>query len=71
MLHLKGKGRKYKDPPPVYKYEWRLDDDIVDSQRHTENVEEQLDKQMDYKSFWDRGYNILNSGDKAIKSVYL
>ena len=43
VLHLKGKGRKAKDPPPVYHYPWTLDADIVDSQRHLDDVETGLE----------------------------
>ena len=39
VLNMKGKGRKYKDPPDVYTYPWRLDDDIVDSQKHLEDTQ--------------------------------
>ena len=71
MLHLKGKGRKAKEPKPVYTYPWTLDADIVDSQRHLNDVEGVLEHQMDKRVFVDRGFNVLNRGARAIKSVWL
>ena len=71
VLNMKGRKRKYKKPPAEIKYEWRLDDDILDSQKHTEDVEGLLDKKYEPKGYRDRAYEILNSGVKAIKSTYL
>ena len=39
VLNLKGKKRTAKDPPPVFTYPWTLDADIVDSQKHLDDVE--------------------------------
>lgn len=71
VLHLKGKGRKEKEPKPVITYPWTLDSEIVDSQRHLTDVEGVLEHEMDKKVYVDRGYNVLNRGAKAIKSVWL
>ena len=71
VLNMKGLGRKYKKPSPELKYEYKLDSDIIDSQKHTDDVEELLEKKFEKKDFRDRAYNILNYGSKAIKSWYL
>ena len=71
VLNLKGKPRKQKDKPDVFTYPWTLDADIVDSQKHTEDVEGVLDHTMDKEAYRDRAYRILNRGYKQIKSWYL
>ena len=71
VLHLDSKRRHDKKEKDVIKYEWTLDSDIVDSWKHLGYIEKLKDKQLDYKSYWDRGYEILNSGDRAIKSYYI
>ena len=71
VLHLKGKGRKYKEPKDKITYPWTLDSDIIDSQRHLEDVQGKLEHTMDERVYRDRGYAVLNRGYKAIKSTYL
>lgn len=46
VLHLAGEKRKFKKPPPVYKYPWTLDSDIVDSQNNLRNVESEQSHQL-------------------------
>ena len=71
VMHLKGKGRKWKKPDPVLKYEWNLDPEVVDSAKHLEDVESAMSQKLSAEGYQDRGRAILNSGDRAIKSPYL
>ena len=71
VLNLKGKKRTAKDKPEVFTYPWTLDSDIVDSQKHLDDVQGELEHEMDKVVYQDRGYKVLNRGYKAIKSWYL
>ena len=71
VMNLKGDPRKAKKKPDVYTYPWKLDSDVVDSQKHLKDTEGLLKKDFGVEGYQDRGLGILNSGDKHIKSWYL
>ena len=71
VLNWKSPHRTAKKKPQVFTYPWTLDSEIVDSQKHIDDVEKVLDKEFEHKDYRDRAYNILNYGHKAIKSNYL
>ena len=65
---------KQKIKREVNKYvprEWSLDSDVVDTQKHLDDIEAEFKEPLSVKGYQDRGYAILNSGDAAIKSTYL
>ena len=65
-------GRTEQPPVDKVKYEWRLDDDILDSQRHLKKTEEKVEHEFGQDGYQDRGRAIINSSsDKAIKGKYL
>eukprot|EP00356_Strombidium_inclinatum_P008250 CAMPEP_0170492442 /NCGR_PEP_ID=MMETSP0208-20121228/12256_1 /TAXON_ID=197538 /ORGANISM="Strombidium inclinatum, Strain S3" /LENGTH=128 /DNA_ID=CAMNT_0010768177 /DNA_START=23 /DNA_END=406 /DNA_ORIENTATION=+ len=68
VLNLKGKPRKVKPAPPVVTYPWTLDEDVVSTQDSISDVEGGMGSQFSKQGWWDRGFAILNSGEKAIKS---
>ena len=71
VLNMRGSGRKAKEEKPVITYPWTLDSDIIDSQQHLEDVQGIVEHEMPKHIYWDRGYEMLNRGSKAIKSWYL
>ena len=73
VINIGGNGRE-KKLREVHKYvprEWTLDADVVDTQAHLGDAESMIGDQFSKKGYWDRGLAILNSGDRAIKSVYI
>ena len=69
-----GRNGKKKIKREVNKYvpkEWTLDSDVVDTQKHLDDIEAEFKEPLSVKGYQDRGYAILNSGDAAIKSTYL
>ena len=65
-------GRTKKAPIEKVKYDWKLDDDIIDSQKHLKKTEETLEHEFEVTGYQDRGRAIINSSsDKAIKGKYL
>ena len=60
VLNLKGQKRKFKKPPPVYKYPWTLDSDIVDSQANLSKTESTMSHQLTGKTYNDRALKLLN-----------
>ena len=59
-------------PPPFPKisYPWEYDEDVISTQRHIKQYEKEFDELAPI-AYQDRGYGILNSGNRAIKSWYL
>ena len=72
ILHLPEEIPPHLREQPREKFEWKLDEDIIDSQRHLKSTEENLGTDFGEKGYQDRGYHILNSaGANFIKSKYL
>ena len=64
--------RTEKAEPERVKYDFTLEDEILDSQRHLKKTEEGLGKEFGKDGYQDRGYAIINSSsDKRVKSRYL
>ena len=65
-------GRTKKPPVQKVTYEFKLDEDILDSQRHLKKTEETREQEFGVEGYQDRGRAIINSSsDKAIKGKVL
>ena len=51
VLNLKGDPRKAKKKPDVYTYPWKLDSDIVDSQKHLDDVQGTLKREFGVEGY--------------------
>ena len=65
------RGKNWLDAAPHIDYSSTLDSDVVDTQKHLADIEAQFKEKLSEEGYADRGYGILNSGDRAIKGLYL
>ena len=51
VMNLAGEPRKAKKSPDVYTYPWKLDNDIVDSQKHLDDTEGVMKKKFGVEGY--------------------